>query len=108
MTLDERQEHVHIGVVHPSVVGFARDDWRAGVICAGFDAGNVSRSTSADADAAIVSDLVPAIRISTANPHDALSAGGSRGHAAAPAQRAQATMLVAQMAVSVCCSWRRR
>jgi predicted permease len=47
----------------------------------------------------IVSGLVPAIRISTANPHDAWSAGGARGHA--PGQRAQATMLVAQMAVSV-------
>jgi predicted permease len=50
---------------------------------------------------AIVSGLVPAIRVSRANPHDALSAGGARGHAAAPAHRAQATMLVAQMAVSV-------
>jgi putative ABC transport system permease protein len=50
---------------------------------------------------ALVSGLVPAIRISTANPHDALSAGSARGHAAAPAQRAQGTMLVAQMAVSV-------
>jgi predicted permease len=49
---------------------------------------------------AIVSGLVPAIRISTANPNDALSAGGARGHAA-PAYGAQATMLVAQMAVSV-------
>jgi putative ABC transport system permease protein len=50
---------------------------------------------------ALVSGLVPAIRISTAHPQDALSAGGGRGHAAAPSQRAQATMLVGQVAVSV-------
>jgi predicted permease len=50
---------------------------------------------------AMVSGLVPAIRISTATPHEALSAGGARGHAAAPAHRAQAAMLVGQMAVSV-------
>ena len=50
---------------------------------------------------AMVSGLVPALRISTASPHDTLSAGGARGYAAAPAQRAQVAVLVAQMAVSV-------
>jgi predicted permease len=47
---------------------------------------------------AIVSGLVPALRISTAAPHDALSLGGAHGHSSAPAQRAQAAMLVAQIA----------
>jgi predicted permease len=49
----------------------------------------------------IVSGLVPALRISTANPRDPLSSGGAHRHPAAPAQRAQAAMLVAQMATCV-------
>ena len=49
----------------------------------------------------IVSGLVPALRISTANPHDPLSFGGAHGHPSTPPQRAQAAMLVAQMATCV-------
>jgi predicted permease len=48
----------------------------------------------------IVCGLVPALRMSTADPNDALRAGGERGPAT-PAQRAQTAMLVAQMAASV-------
>ena len=46
----------------------------------------------------IVCGLIPALRISNADPHDALRAGGERGPAGAPGQRAQVVMLVAQMA----------
>ena len=49
----------------------------------------------------IVSGLVPALRVSTADPNDALRTGGQRGPATVPGQRAQAAMLAAQMAACV-------
>jgi predicted permease len=48
----------------------------------------------------VISGLVPAWRVSAADAHDALRAGGERGPAA-PARRAQTAMLVGQMAASV-------
>lgn len=48
-----------------------------------------------------VCGLVPAFRLSTVDPNEALRAGGERGLATAPAQRAQTAMLVAQMAACV-------
>ncbi len=49
----------------------------------------------------IVSGLVPALRVSTTDPNDALRTGGERGPAAVPAQRAQTAMLAAQMAACI-------
>lgn len=46
----------------------------------------------------IVCGLLPALRVSDADPYDALRSGGERGPAVAPAHRAQVVMLVAQMA----------
>jgi putative ABC transport system permease protein len=46
----------------------------------------------------MVCGLMPALRVSDADPQDALRSGGERGPAVAPAHRAQAMMLVAQMA----------
>ena len=46
----------------------------------------------------IVCGLMPALRVSDADPYDALRSGGERGPAGAPAYRAQVMMLVAQMA----------
>ena len=60
-------------------------------------------ATAAFAMAAVtmVSGVVPALRASTTDPGNALRAGGDRATAASPAQRAQTTMLVAQMAACV-------
>lgn len=44
--------------------------------------------------------VVPALRVSSANPTDALHAGGERG-GTAPTERTQTVLLVGQMAVSV-------
>jgi predicted permease len=44
--------------------------------------------------------IVPAMRVSSANPNDALHAGGERG-ATAPSERAQTALLAGQMAMSV-------
>jgi len=49
----------------------------------------------------IVSGALPAMRISRAGAYEALRAGGDRGMAAAPAQRAQLTMLAVQVSVTV-------
>jgi predicted permease len=50
----------------------------------------------------IVAGLLPALRVSTADPNDALRPGGQRGTVAeVPAQRAQTTLLVAQVAACV-------
>ncbi len=49
----------------------------------------------------VVCGLLPALRMSTADPQEALRGGGERGSAGAPAQRAQAAMLMAQMAACV-------
>jgi predicted permease len=49
----------------------------------------------------VICGLVPAWRVSAADPHDALHAGGERGPAATPTRRAQTAMLVGQMAASV-------
>jgi predicted permease len=46
----------------------------------------------------IVCGLLSALRVSDADPYDALRSGGERGPAAVPAHRAQVVMLVAQMA----------
>jgi len=44
--------------------------------------------------------VVPALRVSSANPNDALHAGGERG-ATSPTERTQTVLLVGQMAISV-------
>jgi len=44
--------------------------------------------------------VVPALRVSSANPNDALHAGGERG-ATVPTERTQTVLLVGQMAISV-------
>lgn len=49
----------------------------------------------------IVAGVVPALRVSKADPQDALRSSGGHSTAAAPAQRTQLTMLVAQMTVCV-------
>jgi predicted permease len=45
--------------------------------------------------------LIPALRVSQADPYDALRSGGERSGAAAPAQRAQLVMLAGQVAACV-------
>ena len=49
----------------------------------------------------IVCGLVPALRVSSANPQDALIAGGERGAVTRPSERAQTALLVGQMAMSI-------
>jgi hypothetical protein len=49
----------------------------------------------------IVCGLVPALRVSSANPQDALVAGGERGAVTRPSERAQTALLVGQMAMSI-------
>jgi predicted permease len=49
----------------------------------------------------ILCGLIPALRVSKAEPYDALRAGGERGPATIPGQRTQAVLLVAQMAACV-------
>ena len=51
--------------------------------------------------ATIISGVVPALRLSVADPADALRAGGERGASGAGGARAQATLLAAQIAMSV-------
>ena len=48
--------------------------------------------------ATVASGLMPAVHMSHVDPSAALRAGGDRGPAPVPAQRAQAAMLIAQMA----------
>ena len=48
--------------------------------------------------ATVASGLMPAVHLSHVDPSAALRAGGDRGPAPVPAQRAQAAMLIAQMA----------
>ena len=45
--------------------------------------------------------IVPALRVSAANPHDSLRAGGESASVSRRTERAQTSLLVAQMAVSV-------
>ncbi len=49
----------------------------------------------------IVCGLVPALRVSSANPQGALGAGGERGAVTRPSERAQTTLLAGQMAMSI-------
>jgi predicted permease len=49
----------------------------------------------------VLCGLMPALRIANTNPYDALRTGGERGPAGIPGQRAQGTLLVAQIAVCV-------
>jgi predicted permease len=49
----------------------------------------------------VVSGLVPALRVGATDPNDALRSGGDRGSTGGRAQRAQLTLLAAQLAVSV-------
>jgi predicted permease len=48
----------------------------------------------------VICGVVPALRVSSADPHDALHAGGERG-STAPTERTQSVLLVGQMAISV-------
>ena len=49
----------------------------------------------------VICGLVPALRVSTADPGDALHAGGERGSVTVPTERAQRALLVGQIAASV-------
>ena len=49
----------------------------------------------------VICGLVPAFRVSAADPHDALRAGGERGSVTIRTERAQTALLVGQMATSV-------
>lgn len=49
----------------------------------------------------VVCGLVPALRVSAADPQDALRAGGERGSASRPTERTQTALLVGQMAMSI-------
>ena len=49
----------------------------------------------------VICGIVPALRVSAANPHDALRAGGERATASRRTERAQTMLLAGQMAVSV-------
>jgi predicted permease len=49
----------------------------------------------------VICGLLPAIRVSGADPHDALGAGGERGSVTRPSERAQTALLVGQMAMSI-------
>jgi predicted permease len=51
--------------------------------------------------AAVISGLIPAVRISGADPHESLRSGGEGGRATVRSQRAQAALLMSQIAVSV-------
>jgi putative ABC transport system permease protein len=49
----------------------------------------------------LIAGLVPALRVATTDPNDALRTGGERGPAAVPAQGAQTAMLAGQMAACI-------
>ncbi len=49
----------------------------------------------------VICGLAPALRVSAADPNDALRGGGERGSVTVPTERAQTALLVGQMAVSV-------
>ena len=67
----------------------------------GIDLRAAAAAAALMAVATIVSGVVPALRMSIADPADALRAGGDRGASSAAGPRAQAALLAAQIAMSV-------
>ena len=49
----------------------------------------------------IICGVVPALRVSSADPHDALVTGGERGAVTRPSERAQTALLIGQIAMSI-------
>lgn len=49
----------------------------------------------------VICGLVPALRVSAADPHGVLGAGGERGSVTRPSERAQRALLAGQMAMSI-------
>jgi len=49
----------------------------------------------------VICGLVPAVRVSAADPQDALRAGGERGSVTRPTERTQTALLAGQMAMSI-------